>query len=264
LDKDSHQVEGNAIDKLQGGMGKESNWAGGGGDNGQVSQKAQGQEFSEGISMIGKEMELSQGEAMSSAKLRKALEEIGEEEEVSKEDGRGAMGVEQLATIPEASSELSSVRRSKRRAGEADKLVGLTAERRKSVRNEGTSFDSNQALIVPDSDIISNLHSIGVSLGQDSTSVNLFVSNFKSVALGKGFDHVLEDMKVQVLEKEEQEEQDRLEEEELDNIFLKNICSEIMKEVMDMGSDVDVILPKGPRNIRKRRRGKKVKKGKRL
>jgi hypothetical protein len=133
LDKDSQQVEGNAIDKLQGGMGKESNWAGGGRDNGQVSQKAQAQEFSEGISVIGKEMESSQGEAMSSAKLRKALEEIGEEEEVSKEDGRGTMGVEQLAAIPEASSELSSVRRSKRRAGEADKLVGLTAEHHKSV-----------------------------------------------------------------------------------------------------------------------------------
>jgi hypothetical protein len=33
-----------------------------------------------------------------------------------------------------------------------------------------------------------------------------------------------------------------------------------MEEVMDMRSDVDVILPKGPRNIRKHRRARRLKK----
>jgi hypothetical protein len=42
----------------------------------------------------------------------------------------------------------------------------------------------------------------------------------------------------------EKDEQDILEEEKLYKIFLKNICSEIMEEVMDLGSDLDVILPR--------------------
>jgi hypothetical protein len=63
------------------------------------------------------------------------------------------------------------------------------------------------------------------------------------------------DKKSQVLDKAEQE---RLEEEELDKIFLKNICSEIMDEVMDLGSDFDVILPSASKNKSKHRRGKKV------
>jgi hypothetical protein len=58
--------------------------------------------------------------------------------------------------------------------------------------------------------------------------VNLFVSNLKSVALGKGFERVLEDRKVQVLEKEEQ---DRLEEKELDKIFLKNIVVKLWRRL---------------------------------
>jgi hypothetical protein len=51
---------------------------------------------------------------MSLVEFRKALEEIGGEEEVSKEDDSEASRVEELAAITEASLELSSVKRRKR------------------------------------------------------------------------------------------------------------------------------------------------------
>jgi hypothetical protein len=184
--------------------------------------------------------EMSQGEEMSLAEQRKAMEEIGEEEEVSKVDGIEALGVEQLAAIPEASPELSSVWRSKRRAGEVDEFVGLMAERCKSIRNEGTSFEPDSVLPALDSVIISNFHSIGVSLGQDSECVNnASMPILKNMAALNYSVDGLGDKKTQVLEKAVQ---DRLEEDELDKIFLKNICSEFMEVVMDLGNDFDVIL----------------------
>jgi hypothetical protein len=57
----------------------------------------------------------------------------------------------------------------------------------------------------------------------------------------------------------EMDEQDRLEEEELDKIFLKNICSEIMDEVMDLGSDLDIVHPRGLNKKGTLRRGKNFK-----
>jgi hypothetical protein len=132
-----------------------------GADNGFMSQVAHGGELLVGNS----ELEMSQGEAMSSAELRKAMEEIGEEEEVSKEDGHEAPGVEQLAAILEASPELSSVRRSKCRAVEVDEFVGLRAECRKSMRNEGIETEPDPTYHAYDYVIILNLQSIGVSLG---------------------------------------------------------------------------------------------------
>jgi hypothetical protein len=134
----------------------------GGADNGFASQEVHGGVLSMGNS----DLDLSLGEEMSSAELRRAMEEIGEEEEMSKVDGMGVPGMEQLAVIPEASPELSSTRRSKRKAGEVDEFVGLTDERHKSIRNEGTSSEPDSVLHVHDADIISNFHSIGVSLGQ--------------------------------------------------------------------------------------------------
>jgi hypothetical protein len=52
----------------------------------------------------------------------------------------------------------------------------------------------------------------------------------------------LVDLKEKVIEKVEKE---ILEEEELDKLLLQNIRGEIMDEVMDLGSDFDVILPRG-------------------
>jgi hypothetical protein len=57
----------------------------------------------------------------------------------------------------------------------------------------------------------------------------------------------------------EKEEKELLKEEELEKLFLKNISSEIMDEVMDPGSDCDVLLPEGYNLKRSKRRGKKHK-----
>jgi hypothetical protein len=134
--------------------------------------------------------------------------------------------------------------------------MGLSAEHRKAFRNEGMSPDSDPASFAPDSMIVSNMQSIGVSLGQDLDIVNLSISNLNNLASLNHAEKGLVDRKTQVVERDEQ---DRLEEEELDKIFLKNICSEIMEEVMDLGSDLDVILPRGTNKKGKMRRGKKFK-----
>jgi hypothetical protein len=54
---------------------------------------------------------MSQGESMSLGELKKALDELGEEEEVSKKEHHPVLIVEKLAAIPEASPEQSSARR---------------------------------------------------------------------------------------------------------------------------------------------------------
>jgi hypothetical protein len=60
------------------------------------------------------------------------------------------------------------------------------------------------------------------------------------------------DRKIELLEKEEKTIQ---EEDELDKLFLQNICSEIMEEVMDFGGD-QVVLPSNTKS-----RGKACRKG---
>jgi hypothetical protein len=61
--------------------------------------------------------DMSQGDSMSPCELKKTLEELGEEEEVSKEECHPVPDVEKLVAIPEASLEQSSARRRKCRAG---------------------------------------------------------------------------------------------------------------------------------------------------
>jgi hypothetical protein len=65
---------------------------------------------------------------MSSDELKKALEELGEEEEVSKEESLAVSGVNNLAAIPGASPEQTSARRSKCRAGVVDELVSVPSQ----------------------------------------------------------------------------------------------------------------------------------------
>jgi hypothetical protein len=63
------------------------------------------------------------------------------------------------------------------------------------------------------------------------------------------------DLKDKVLEKVDKEV---LEEEELENLFFKNICSEIMEEVIDIGSDYGVILPRGQTKKKNHMKRKKI------
>jgi hypothetical protein len=64
---------------------------------------------------------------------------------------------------------------------------------------------------------------------------------------------VLKDVVIEKIEKE------LLEEEELENLFLKNIRGEIMDEVMDLGSDFNVILPRNHSRKMNRRKCKNIK-----
>jgi hypothetical protein len=63
------------------------------------------------------------------------------------------------------------------------------------------------------------------------------------------------DLKDKVLEKVDKEV---LEEEELENLFFKNICSEIMEEVIDIGSDYGVILPRDQTKKKNHMKRKKI------
>jgi hypothetical protein len=54
-------------------------------------------------------------------------------------------------------------------------------------------------------------------------------------------------------------EKEVLEEEELDKLFLKNICGEIMDEMMDLGSDYDAVLPRNQSKKLNCRTGKNMK-----
>jgi hypothetical protein len=129
----------------------------------------------------------------------------------------------------------------------ADEEVGVVAEHQKTLRNEGTSDQSTPLFTVNDSLVISNLNGIGISLGDNEVIISGALENMKEHAARRVHEHVQSVLK-DVLEKEEKE---LLEEEELDKLFLKNICSEIMDEVMDMGSESNVILP----CVHKRKKG---------
>jgi hypothetical protein len=70
---------------------------------------------------------------------------------------------------------------------------------------------------------ISNLQSIGISLGDDVASISKSMINIKEQALGSVQECDVPSMVDKVMEKDEKE---LLEEEELEKLFLKNICSE--------------------------------------
>jgi hypothetical protein len=131
--------------------------------------------------------------------------------------------VEEMVAIPEVSSEQSVDRRSKCQVGEVDEEAGVTDEHRKALRNEGNSIEPAPSFPLNNSMVISN---VPISL------------------------------KDAVLEKEGKE----LEEEKLEKLFLTNICSEMMEELMDLKSGCDVVLPRGYNKKKSFKKGKKHKK----
>jgi hypothetical protein len=135
-----------------------------------------------------------------------------------------------LAAIPEAAPAQVSARRSKRRAVEADEEVGISAEHCKALRNEDNSNDCSPSSLINSYVVVSNLNPIGICLGDDDVSVDKSVSSIKEMALGSKQECIPISLKDKVLEKEEEV----LEEEGLEKLFLKNICSEIMEDVMDL------------------------------
>jgi hypothetical protein len=130
------------------------------------------------------------------------------------------------------------------------------ASRRKAFWNEGNLDEAIQSYLIDDSNRISNLDNIGISLGGDSTSVKETWAHIKHSALGAGQGSVPADLKDVIFEKIEKE---ALKEEVLEKLFLKNIYGEIMDEVMDLESDYDVILPRNHSRKMNRRKGKNIK-----
>jgi hypothetical protein len=111
---------------------------------------------------------------MDTTELEMALKEWGEDEENIK-----LPLAEEMAAIPEASPEQSAARRSKHRVGEVDEEVGVTAEHRKALRNEGNSVDRIPSSPINNSVVISNLNAIGICLGDDDVSVGKSLFNIK-------------------------------------------------------------------------------------
>jgi hypothetical protein len=195
--------------------------------------------------------ESSQADSMDTTKLEMALKEWGEEEESSK-----LPSVEEMVAIPEVWSEQSADRRSKCQVGEVDEEVGVTDEHRKALRNEGNSIKPAPSFPITNSMVISNLNAIGVCLGDNDDSVCKSLINIREKTLGSLQEHVPISLKDEVLEKEGKE----LEEEKLEKLFLTNICSEIIEELMDLKSDCDVVLPRGYNKKKSFKKGKKHKK----
>jgi hypothetical protein len=105
-------------------------------------------------------------DSMDTTELEMVLKKWGDEEENSR-----LPSAEEMAAIPVASPKQPEARRSKRRVGEVDEVVGVTAERCKSLRNEGISVDPAPSSLVNDSMVISNLNAIGIALGDDDASI---------------------------------------------------------------------------------------------
>jgi hypothetical protein len=150
---------------------------------------------------------LSQSGSINSAEIEKDLQEwevMMEKEKMENEKP----SVEGLAAIPEASPAQASARRGKRRADDDGAEVAAKAERLKALRNEGN--DNTPPL--NNNVILSNLDSIGISVGSDVPSVQKSVSTLKCSVGSRGSGTEKIDRKTFLLE---QEGKNMLEEEEL-------------------------------------------------
>jgi hypothetical protein len=137
----------------------------------------------------------------------------------------------QMASILESET---PGRRSKRRAETVDESSLERAERMKAAHNldfKGNKEQSQSSLLILSNDVVmSNLGAVGFSLGQDQSSIASSVSNLRQVEI----DRVLCKPKIdKIFDVEEKEE---IENEEVDKLILNSLCSEIMEEVMDLGS----------------------------
>lgn len=149
---------------------------------------------------------------------------------------------ESLAAIPEVQLGASATRSSKRRAMTADEDSLSRAARLKAGRNlqeqfvKGTKPDS--FLYLNDEVIASGLNNLGVTLGLDSTSVSESIAYIKKIEQNRLLEDNQQDLKSRVFA---QEEKEIAEEEEIDRVILNNLCSDIMDEVLDVGSEQIVL-----------------------
>jgi hypothetical protein len=152
---------------------------------------------------------------------------------------------------------MAGARRGKHRASEADVEVSSKAERLKALHNDGKLGTFPSFVKLDDASVISNLVELGISLGSDDSNANLVANELR---LSVKTNEQLVEREDTRCEEFEVEEKVLAAEEEIDKLFLQNICSEIMEEVMDFGGD-DYVIP--TRNITKNQKLRKREKGKR-
>lgn len=117
--------------------------------------------------------------------------------------------VTSMAVIPEAATGSSVSRRSKRRADTVDEDTGTRAERLKACRNLETEFvEGNQTesfLHFSDSNFISNLHTVGISLGVDDSDTKQSINLLKNVEKERLENRTKQDVKTKAIDLDERE-----------------------------------------------------------
>jgi hypothetical protein len=165
------------------------------------------------------------------------------------EPGSPVVQVAEMAAIPEI---VTPGRRSKRRAETANESSLERAERIKAARNMDVTHDKGNTEISQHSflefsneHVSGNLKAVGISLGKDIDSVSTSISNIKDIETGRLVNKPNIDRIGSVFDREEHEE---MENEEVDKLILNSLCSEIMEEVMDLGSAYPMGCNTTPRN----------------
>jgi hypothetical protein len=140
-----------------------------------------------------------------------------------------------LATVPEADT---TSRRSKRRAASADQDSGERAEKLKATRNlhapcnnDNENTPTPSFLQLSNDDIISNMSDIGMVEGIDKIADSMLIETLKTVEKERWLD-IIEQDKIERIFDKEQKEMD--EEEEIDKLMLRSLCSDITDEVMSL------------------------------
>jgi hypothetical protein len=135
----------------------------------------------------------------------------------------------QLAAIPEVET---PGRRSKRRAESVDESSMEHALRMKAARNLDFKGNKNHSqpsfLQLPNDTVLNNLDAIGISLGHDPSSIDSSLTILRQVEIDRELCKPKIDTIDNIFELEENEKVDKL--------ILNALCSEIMEEVMDLGS----------------------------
>jgi hypothetical protein len=128
-------------------------------------------------------------------------------------------------------------RMSKRRAKSVDESSLERAERMKAAWNldfKGNTDQTQPSLLVFSNDeVLNNLGAVGISLGHDEASIDPSSSFFRQVKLDSAICKLKIDIVDDIFEVEEKE---KFKNEEVDKLILNSLCSEIMDEVMDLGS----------------------------
>jgi hypothetical protein len=127
--------------------------------------------------------------------------------------------------------------RSKWRAESVDESMLERAEQMKAARNLDFKGNHDQMqpslLLLSNDEVVNNLGAVGISLGHDEASIDSSLSLFRQVELGRAMCQPKTNKVEEIFHEEEKEE---LENEEVDKLILNSLCSEIMDEVIDLGS----------------------------